>query len=74
MKIVNKKRKISIVLEEKEILEVVALNNSNTKVTIKCLGGTLHIEEKNLKEFDIKTEEEKAIEALDNYLRKSKKE
>ena len=56
MKIVNKKRKISIVLEEKEILEVVALNNSNAKVTIKCLGGTLHLEEQNIKEFYIKNE------------------
>ena len=70
MKIVNEKKKTSIVLDNKEVLEVTCLNGNHTKITIKCLGNTLHIEEENTKDLEVENEEKKAIKAMKKYLKK----
>lgn len=70
MKIVNENKKTSIVLEDRDILEVTTLNENHTKVIIKCLGGTLHLEEENVKKIEEQKEEEKAIKAMEEYLKK----
>lgn len=72
MKIVNESKKTSIVLEDKDILEVTTLNANHTKITIKCLGGTLHLEEENGKILEEQKEEEKAIKAMKEYLKTQK--
>lgn len=70
MKIVNENKKTSIVLEDRDILEVTTLNENHTKVIIKCLGSTLHLEEDNVKKLEEQKEEEKAIKAMEEYLKK----
>lgn len=67
MKIINEKKKTNIVMENKETLEVTTLNGNHIKLTIKCLGGTLHLEENTI------TEEEKAIKTMEEYLKKEEK-
>lgn len=68
MKIVNENKKTSIVLEDDDTLEVTTLNGNHTKITIRCLGGTLHLEEENVKVLEEQMEEEKAIKAMKDYL------
>ena len=72
MKIVNESKKTSIVLEDKDILEVTILNENHTKITIKCLGSTLHLEEENIKILEEQKEEKKAIKAMKEYLKMQK--
>ncbi len=71
MKIVTQKNKTSIVLEHKEIVEVKS-QDGKMKVKIKCLGNTLHLDE-NTNDYDLKVEEEKAIKAMEKYIKKQKK-
>lgn len=72
MKIIKEKEKTSIVLEDKDCVEVMTLNGNHTKIKIKCLGGTLFMEEENGKIVEEKNEEEKAIQAMKEYLKKNK--
>lgn len=68
MKIVNENKKTSVVLEDDDTLEVTTLNGNHTKITIRCLGGTLHLEEENINTLEVQNEEEKAITAMQEYL------
>lgn len=66
MKIINENQRTNIVLDNHDVLEVTTLNGNNIKITIKCLGGKLFLEE------NIVTEEEKAIKAMQEYLKNEK--
>lgn len=68
MKIIDENKKTSIVMDNNEVLEVTTFNENRTKVTIKCLGNTLHLEENTI------TEEEIAIKAMEDYLKEHKNE
>lgn len=71
MKIITKKTKNSIIMENHDILEVTSLEKQHIKIILKCLDGTLFIEEKMTKELEY-TEEEKAIKTMQEYLKETK--
>ncbi len=72
MKIIKEKDKTQFVLENKDVVEITSLYKKHIKLTIKCLGNTLHIEE-NLMNLENLGEEEKAIQVMKNYLEKEKR-
>lgn len=72
MKIVEEKKKTSITLANKEQISI-STTDGHIKITIKCLGNTLHIEEKTKDGLLVEDEEAKAIKAMKNYLKKQRK-
>ncbi len=73
MKIINENKKTKVVLSNKEVVEVYVSNENHTKMVIKCMGSTLHIEE-DVDVFHDRIEEEKAIIAMNKYLKKREKQ
>ncbi len=72
MKITEGKKKTNVVLQDKEEISITALDG-NIKVIVKCLNNTLHIDEKTKEDLPVEDEEEKAIQAMKDYLKKQKK-
>lgn len=72
MKVIKDTKKTSILLENNDIVEISSLLKKHIKITIKCLGDTLHLEE-NMEELECVNEEEKAIQAMKEYIKMQKK-
>lgn len=72
MKIINEFKNNTIILDDKE--EIFITNaKMHTRIKIKSIGNTLFIDEKCGNNIIIEEEEEqKAIEAMDNYLDENK--
>ena len=65
----SKEHKKIIILEDDDELEISALEKNQTKVSIKCINSILHIDTKSNNDSNFYDEEEKAIEAMKNYLK-----
>ncbi len=72
MKIIEEKQKVSITLANKEEVSI-SSEEGHIEVAIKCLGNTLHIEERTKDGLLVEGEEEKAIKAMKNYLKKQRR-
>lgn len=72
MKIISEKKSAKVVLSNKDVVEIFVSDENYPKMEIKCLGNTLHIEE-DVDVFHDRLEEEKAIEAMNKYLKKREK-
>lgn len=73
MKIVNDKNQVKAILNNCDVLVITAVGGNCTQLIVKCVGNTLHIEE-NMEVMNDKLEEEKAIKAIDKFLKKRQKE
>ncbi len=58
----------TIILEEGDILEVVSSIPKNIKIEIKCLNGTIHIDELPVEQIEQIHLENEANKAIKKYL------
>ena len=69
MKIINKaEKKINVVLEDGDVLEVSSLYGNKEHIFIECLDSKLHIEELSVSKIKEKSLEEKEIVKMSKYL------
>lgn len=73
MKIIkDNDKKVTIVLEDDDILEISSLQCNSEKVIVKCLDSSLHIDELAVAKIKEKSLEEKEIKKMLDFLRKDK--
>jgi len=66
-------KKTTIVLENGDILEIIALKGNKDKIIVRCLDTVLYIDEITKEELEQLQEEKKAIQVMKEYLEKSEK-
>ncbi len=71
MKIFEEKDRVRIILDEDDLLEVSSPNHD--PIIVKCKNSELKIEDIHLKTLLDKKEEEKAIQAMRDYIIKKDK-
>ena len=73
MKIIDEEdKKVRIILEDDDILEISSLRSNNEKVIVKCLNSSLHIDELSVSKIKEKSLEEKEIKKMLEFLKKHK--
>lgn len=65
-------KKVIIILDEDETLEISSLNGNKEHFVVKCLNSSLHIDELNIKAIKEKSLEEKEIKKMENFLKRKK--
>ena len=71
MNVTKENNKLNVVLKNKEKVSI-SSEDGHIVITIKCLGKSLHIEERTKDGLLIEDEEEKAIKAMKKYLKNNK--
>ena len=61
--------KTTIVLEDGDTLEIIALKKNKDKLIVHCINSALHIDEVSLKEVEQLQNEKEAIRAMKKYLK-----
>ena len=73
MKVIEKsEKKITILLEDGEEIDIVTLHGSKEKLTIKSFQSILHIDELSCSKIKEKAEEEREIKKMKDVLHKRK--
>lgn len=65
-------KKTTIVLEDGDCVEILALKRNRDKIVIQCINTALHIDEIPIEELEQLQEEKKAIQAMKKFLEKNK--
>jgi len=68
MKLIEESKKVSIILDDEETVEISTMKGNNTKVVVKCIDNILHVDDLEISNIKNIIEEKNANKALENYL------